>query len=1508
LDSSQPSDWGASTTPASSPSPPAASLSPGSDPTRGDTTVAMSPPAGQFSSGNVLGNRYRIVALLGRGGMGEVWQAYDLKLQVEVALKSILPGRFAGDGGLELLRNEVRSAREVISPNVCRIFDLVEEDGREFVSMEYVDGKTLLALLRERSPLAIPEATRIATQFLSGLEAIHQAGLVHRDVKPENIMITRTGRVLLMDFGIAKGVTEDQQGTIAGTPAYMAPEQARGEAIDARADIFAAGVTLAEMIAPAGLHDHTSRKSIWDAVRHEPVQLFDSPWRRVLERAVAASSSQRYASARELVRALEEVPQRIEGAEDRRPYPGLASFTEADREFFFGREVEVEAVWKKLQRAYLLALIGASGAGKTSFVHAGLIPAMPEGWRHVVIRPSSAPFAALGQALVPELVGDVEATQALVRLDDPQQALLAVGRWRAKHAQVLLVVDQFEELFTLCDTSVQSGFADLLGRLAIEADVHVLLSMRDDFLLRCTEHTHLAPVLADLTALNAPTGGALRRALVQPALLCGYRFEDESLADEMLDAVVGERGALPLVAFAASRLWESRDRERGQLTRAAYEGIGGVMGALAQHAEATLERIGPERESIVREMFRNLVTAQGTRAVIEVEELLSVFEDGAAAESVLRELVDARLLTTFETEEQEGKPRRRVEVVHESLLARWPRLVRWQSQDADSAHFRDQLRQQARLWNERGRADDLLWTGSSYREFALWRERYLGGLTATEEAYTQAMTLRAERLRRRRRRILAGTIVSLAVVVAVVTGLWIRAQIAQRRGEGRRLVALGRVMLPKNPTVGLAYAIASVEKYDEPEARHFAMEALLSGPHGIVLDPAAYPQLAADSLGWGWWNAGLHWSPDGRWLAVGEQTSGVTQVWSRDGGPPLVLRPPPEGKGGVVLVRFGPNSDVLLTRNQGDPVLRFWSIPGGELVRTFDLKGRGFVPAEPYGLVISVIDQEKRVRKWEALSYSTGELTPLGRHTLPRMTRSLGFDPSLTWYAFARGDSIFAVPLQDMETAKPRLLGVHPGVKGGAWHRGGSLLATSAGDTPPVRVWSTAATSSGPLWTIDTAPDYSAPTFDPAGTRLAIATYTNDGAVHDLRVEPGTSPARFTPIAGLPSRAMPSSMMIPSFHPEGTWLAITAFAPTTIFPLSHPYPRKLYQLKTQSGVRFTPDGRRVLFGSTNSLHISGVLSSERAPESRVLLTSEGVQGLLFLETNGKQVITTTNAGPLLVVPLDGGGPRRLEACRPGLSTAVISADGRYAAVSCGATTASDRAFRIIDLVSGDVRTLGHEGSNRTVVASFLPDGRLLTQGLDGVELWNLPDTTSVLLRSGASGNLMVMPDGRHVRWTTEQSGRWLDIEMKLLEWGIYDLQTGKWEPLTRTPADYVLNRDGTLYSYLDQDTGILYVGRIRNRAGRNAELEEASMVCIIPRAGSYDLSPDGKQAVVGCSDGSVYLVPVPQGPPLQTLPRKEFLTRLGAMTNVRAVADPAARDGYKLVASEFPGWKTIPDW
>jgi len=253
------------------------------------------------------------------------------------------------------------------------------------------------------------------------------------------------------------------------------------------------------------------------------------------------------------------------------------------------------------------------------------MPGAGAGWAIVRCTPGTSPMTALREALVSQMSGDADAIKELVRVEDRSGMVSAAARWRRRHDHAVIIVDQFEELMTLNASEIQTEFASVLHELVLQSDIFVLLSMRDDFLMACNRHEALRPIVSDLTLLDPPTGANLRRALVQPAMKCGYRLEDDELVEKMLAEVEGERGALPLLAFAAARLWEMRDRETGLLTRQAYEDIGGVGGALARHAEATVDRIGSEHIGIVRELFRNLITAEGTRAVREWNELLSVF-------------------------------------------------------------------------------------------------------------------------------------------------------------------------------------------------------------------------------------------------------------------------------------------------------------------------------------------------------------------------------------------------------------------------------------------------------------------------------------------------------------------------------------------------------------------------------------------------------------------------------------------------------------------------------------------------------------------------------------------------------------------------------------------------------------------------------------------------------------------------------------------------------------------
>ena len=217
-------------------------------PRTGHLSSSSSLDEARFVPGTALADRYRIVALMGKGGMGEVYRADDLKLGQAVALK-FLPDAVAQDGAaLARLHREVRMARQVSHPNVCRVFDIGEADGLPFLSMEYVDGEDLASLLRRIGRLPQDKALEIARQLCAGLAAAHENGVLHRDLKHANVMIDGRGKARITDFGLA-GLADDLRGGEArgGTPAYMAPEQLAGKEASVKSDIYSLGLVLYEL-------------------------------------------------------------------------------------------------------------------------------------------------------------------------------------------------------------------------------------------------------------------------------------------------------------------------------------------------------------------------------------------------------------------------------------------------------------------------------------------------------------------------------------------------------------------------------------------------------------------------------------------------------------------------------------------------------------------------------------------------------------------------------------------------------------------------------------------------------------------------------------------------------------------------------------------------------------------------------------------------------------------------------------------------------------------------------------------------------------------------------------------------------------------------------------------------------------------------------------------------------------------------------------------------------------
>ena len=246
---------------------------------------------GRFPPGTLLAQRYRIVSLLGRGGMGEVYRANDLLLGQTVALK-FLPVEWTSDEGtLARFRNEVRIARQISHPNVCRVYDIGEAEGTTYLSMEYVDGEDLASLLRRIGRLPQDKALEIARQLCAGLAAAHDKGVVHRDLKPANIMLDGQGQLRITDFGLA-GVAGDLKDIRSGTPGYLAPEQLSGQEVTARSDIYALGVVLHEVF--------TGKRPAADSTHPDLAPEVD----RVIRRCLAEDPAKRPASALQVAAAL----------------------------------------------------------------------------------------------------------------------------------------------------------------------------------------------------------------------------------------------------------------------------------------------------------------------------------------------------------------------------------------------------------------------------------------------------------------------------------------------------------------------------------------------------------------------------------------------------------------------------------------------------------------------------------------------------------------------------------------------------------------------------------------------------------------------------------------------------------------------------------------------------------------------------------------------------------------------------------------------------------------------------------------------------------------------------------------------------------------------------------------------------------------------------------------------------------------------------------------------------
>ncbi|MBM4280618.1 MAG: serine/threonine protein kinase, partial [Deltaproteobacteria bacterium] len=343
-----------------------------------------------FQSGDLV-DQYQVLRLLGQGGVGEVWLARDQVLGRKVALK-VLRADLAGaddQRSLSDLLAEAQANAAVVHPHVVTVYAVGSHRGAPYLALEFIDGVTLRERITARAPTT-PEALRFARDIASAVTAAHATGVLHLDLKPDNVLLAQDGRLRVVDFGLARlrrpDDDDDRAGTsIAGTPAYMPPEVWRGERPTEAADAWAFGVLLCELLAGRKPYTHETAQALVAAL-YAPVETpvptlpTDVPGdvRGLLPRLLAKDATRRPAFAEvERVLAAALGRSRAHTGQDN-PYCGLHAFREDDAARYFGRDDEIEAFVARLERAPVLPVVGHSGAGKSSFVRAGVIPRLRE--------------------------------------------------------------------------------------------------------------------------------------------------------------------------------------------------------------------------------------------------------------------------------------------------------------------------------------------------------------------------------------------------------------------------------------------------------------------------------------------------------------------------------------------------------------------------------------------------------------------------------------------------------------------------------------------------------------------------------------------------------------------------------------------------------------------------------------------------------------------------------------------------------------------------------------------------------------------------------------------------------------------------------------------------------------------------------------------------------------------------------------------------------------------------